>query len=71
MYHVTEPMLQVQHAEISIMRASFIFTHQPGRRFHFMEYILASMDDDCAKVCNLLIMFAHNIMQKLILPVAL
>ncbi|KAL0030493.1 hypothetical protein WJX79_009941 [Trebouxia sp. C0005] len=43
----------VQHAEISIMRASFIFTHQPGRRFHFMEYILASMDDDCAKVVGL------------------
>ncbi|DBA84760.1 hypothetical protein WJX77_002067 [Trebouxia sp. C0004] len=43
----------VQHAEISIMRASFIFTHQPGKRFHFMDYILASMDDDCAKVVGL------------------
>ncbi len=32
------------------MRASFIFTHKPGRRFHFMDYIIASMDDDCAKV---------------------
>ena len=35
------------------MRASFIFTHQPSRRFHFMDYILASMDDDCAKVTQL------------------
>ena len=42
------------------MRASFIFTHQPGRRFHFMDYILASMDDDCAKVSELLILLAHN-----------
>jgi hypothetical protein len=53
-------MLKVQHAEISIMRASFIFTHQPGRRFHFMDYILASMDDDIAKVSELLILLAHN-----------
>ena len=32
------------------MRASFIYTHKPGRKFHFMDYIIASMDDDCAKV---------------------
>lgn len=32
------------------MRASFILTHRPGKKFHFMDYILASMDDDCAKV---------------------
>ncbi|DBA84759.1 TPA: hypothetical protein ACH3X1_005802 [Trebouxia sp. C0004] len=43
----------LQHAEISIMRASFILTHRPGKKFHFMEYILASMDDDCAKVVGL------------------
>ena len=43
-------LLQIQHAEISIMRASFILTHRPGKKFHFMDYILASMDDDCAKV---------------------
>ena len=61
-------MLQVQHAEISIMRASFIFTHQPGRRFHFMDYVLASMDDECAKVSKLLILLAQNKMQGLILP---
>ena len=64
-------MLQVQHAEISIMRASFIFTHQPGRRFHFMDYILASMDDDCAQVSKLFVLLVHNKMQGLILPVAL
>ncbi|KAA6422761.1 MAG: hypothetical protein FRX49_07296 [Trebouxia sp. A1-2] len=43
----------IQHAEISIMRASFILTHRPGKKFHFMDYILASMDDDCAKVVGL------------------
>lgn len=42
--------VQIQHAEISIMRASFILTHRPGKKFQFMDYILASMDDDCAKV---------------------
>ena len=41
---------QIQHAEMSIMRASFILTHRPGRKFNFMDYILASLDDDCAKV---------------------
>ena len=41
---------QIQHAEMSIMRASFILTHRPGRKFKFMEYILASLDDDVAKV---------------------
>ena len=46
----TSSLLQIQHAEISIMRASFILTHRPGKKFHFMDYILASMDDDCAKV---------------------
>ena len=35
------------------MRASFILTHRPGRKFSFMDYILASMDDDCAKVSAL------------------
>ena len=53
------------------MRASFIFTHQPGRRFHFMDYILASMDDDCAQVSKLFVLLVHNKMQGLILPVAL
>ncbi len=47
---LTSCLLQIQHAEISIMRASFILTHRPGKKFHFMDYILASMDDDCAKV---------------------
>lgn len=42
--------LQIQHAEISIMRASFILTHRPGKSFKFMDYTLASLDDDCAKV---------------------
>ena len=32
------------------MRASFILTHRPGRKFKFMDYILASLDDDVAKV---------------------
>ena len=32
------------------MRASFILTHRPGRKFNFMDYILASLDDDVAKV---------------------
>lgn len=34
------------------MRASFILTHRPGRKFKFMEYILASLDDDVAKVSH-------------------
>ena len=33
-----------------------------------MDYILASMDDDCAKVSKLLILLVHNKMQGLILP---
>lgn len=37
------------------MRASFILTHRPGRKFNFMDYILASLDDDCAKVSQLLV----------------
>ena len=41
---------QIQHAEISIMKASFILTHRPARKFKFMDYILASLDDDVAKV---------------------
>lgn len=43
----------IHPAEISIMRASFILTHRPGKKFSFMDYILASMDDDCAKVVGL------------------
>lgn len=46
-------MQTIQPAEISIMRASFILTHRPGRKFNFMNYILASLDDDCAKVVGL------------------
>ncbi|KAL3145465.1 Mlo15p, variant 2 [Trebouxia sp. C0010 RCD-2024] len=46
-------MQTLQPAEVSIMRASFILTHRPGRKFNFMKYILASLDDDCAKVVGL------------------
>lgn len=32
------------------MRASFVLTHRPGKHFKFTDYILASMDEDFAKV---------------------
>lgn len=35
---------------MSIMRASFVLTHRPGKRFVFTDYILSSMDEDFAKV---------------------
>lgn len=36
---------------MSIMRASFVLTHRPGKSFNFAEYFLASMDEDFAKAC--------------------
>lgn len=35
---------------MSIMRASFVLTHRPGKRFVFTDYILAGLDEDFAKV---------------------